>query len=567
MGSFNLQCAITRETIGEDDEIVSFFVEPVLNEDGNVNIYQHLDNKQPQYVISSLPVYGRYGDYGRAERLKPNEEPLGNQLAVDASIALYDYDYTEAATEDYPGHFAKGGGKGYFDTNTQHIVIKKESYDAIWSEVKDKDLADLLDKGKIKEAFSGKIDPDFLAYLQDLKDVNPIEFVGAAQIVRAFDELNVHMGLNIKIASQFSGNDFRLRKLMHMGLKDNKPNPNAGENEQCKYTCMVSGDAFSAGDKVMAIPIVGKHTVDGEKNIAIINDHEVCGLYQLTSSPIKCTVNNDGTINSSDITDEQARLMRVGLPISYFNDKDAQDSVNTILINRPSIKNWGNYHQLTMALISERAYNALQIQPNKTLKTDFNIFKKSAKIFDEFISQVPIDQIKARQILEKSGLYDNEDLEVFYDYLVEDLTSTTRDPKYRNRDIGRGFKNSFCVLKSSTGEGKYDRNEFTDLIRHDSEQSFLSKILRTNLSNIITDNETGNLTDIANRLSGIVNVLKDSIGIISYLDKNGLGLIPAKEYTGTLTVQQQRILNQSVREPSTKAVMEKLKDYDDEMSL
>lgn len=556
MGSFNLQCEISGETIGPDDEVISFFVEPVLNKDGNVKISQHLEKGESQYVISSLPVYGRYADYGRIQRLKPQEEPLGNQLATEVSKALYDYDYSSDDVENYREHFCKGGGKSFLDTNTRQKVIKIESYNAIWSEVKDKDLAELLEQGKIKEAFDNRIDNDLLSHLESLKDVNPVEYVGAAQIVRAFKELNIDLGLKVKIAGSFALRDAKLRKSMHDALSLESEKKESAE--LFKYTCMISGNALSEGEKVYVVPLVATHSMFSDDSIGMINDRDVCGFYSVICSPIESIVDQEGNVSALNMSERQLNWMKMGMPIDY--DATKETIFNDILAGNVAQFHYGNDYPVKLAMISETAYKALNLKESDLLKKEYALLEGAAKVFDEAAKIMEKDPVKARNLFENSDFYPKKEaLDLFLDNLEEDMQDEDRR-KYHNANIGRAFKYAFYSMASSSGNGKYDDNVLMDLLRADNSRSFVPNVLRSLLNKKIMHNETGKTEDVVKLIGKVKDEISLPLALISKLDKFGIGLQPAREYEGTLSASEQRKLNREIKSPSIEASMKRLRD-------
>ena len=562
MGSFNLQCAISGETIGPEDEVVSFFVEPVLNKDGMVKVGGHFEKGENQYVISSLPVYGRYGDYGRVVRLGINEEPMGNQLATEVSKALYDYDYSENDVENYYDNFSKGGGKSFLETNTLHKVIKIESYNAIWSEVKDKDLAELLEQGRIEDAFEGNIDSDLLEHLKNLNEINPVEFVGAAQLVRAFKELNIDLGLKVKIASQFSMKDMKLRKSMHNAL-ENINSGNSGSGSAFKYTCMVSGNALASGDKAYVIPLVSKYSL--ESNIGIVNERNVCGYYEISASPIEAVIDENGDVKATNISDRQFSWVVAGTDDEVDVTKDNLfEKIRAGEINNVS---WGNIYHSNFAIISEDSYKALGIKEGNLLKEEYKIVESAAKLFDSAVELIEKEPVKAREIFENSDLFPRKDaIDIFFETLEEDILDPKREG-YRNSDVGRAFKNAYYSIASIKGDRRYDNNILMDYTRPDNDHSFIFSLMRRHVNKTIMSNETGKMEDAVKILGAISDEMQKSFDLICRLDRFGIGLMPAKEYIGTLAVKEQKKLNRDVREPSIQASLKTLREHEEEYSL
>ena len=516
MGSFNQQCAISRETIGEGDKVVSFLLEPEMNEQG-----------EDVYKLGSLPVYGIYSDYGRVRSLSPGDAPIGQELAIEVANKLYGYDYSEEAVENYPEHISRGGGKSAFDTKTVQWMIKQEAYDGLWSEVSNTEILELLKAGQIETAFANKIDKDLIALLHEMDKTSVNDLADAAQLIKGLQQLNVPLGLQTSICSQFAMNDYNCRKSLHAGLIKAEVGKDKTSEAKARYTCMVSGHALAPGETAYLIPIIERRSRGDMYGNGHVNTHQVDGMYEVCTTPIRCNVDSEGKLQPQELTERHISWTTVGTEYEV-EDIEKEFFVEDVLSGKFVSEIFHSKHGICGAIISEQAYGLLSMGKSaEIVQKDYQIFCDAAALFEEAWSLHQTDKEKAEALMVEQDLYRDAKLSLFdFDYIQEQIE---KNPEHENFSLGRAFKDSLHSLKSSNEKRGFYRNVFGDQINPSNDHAFLSHSIRLIANRILMRNEKGSVSKVAEELKNVADVIAQYYQLIGKLDQYGIGISAAQE--------------------------------------
>lgn len=556
MGSFNLQCAISKETVRTGDKVLSFFLEPVLSENENVNVCGALGAGEARYKLSSIPVEGVYSDYGRVLRLSNEDCGRDQDFAVSVAKSLYAFDYSEGAVENYYSNFSKGGGKSAYDTNTLQWVIKSDVYEAVIQEhVKLK-----LSSANIA-VNEREIDEDLNSLLMSEAAV-PEDVFQVSQLLQVLKNLNIELGLQGKGRSSSSASDYERRKKMFASLKKGSKESDLLCDDPVRYTCLVSGDAVAPGDTVYVLSLVAQHNNDSVDFIAHVDDFKANGIYAFNCDPIKCTVTEAGEIVADNI-----ELFKMGCSLAYTGEdleKEKEHFIENLLSGKYSASIFrGDNYAIRGAVISESAYAAIEEKNGykQGVLNDYKLFKEAAKVIDQAWMLYKEDESKGMDFL-------SNEHSCFKKGVAEAVQDSLMYAKEKNDSslVGRAFRSSLYLLSSSNTKNKFARNAVAVSLELASDEMMASSIRRSVL-NLLNKPNGLSIEDKVNKLEKYVDVLANCNRVAGGLETHGLIVEASSLYQGSLTVGEQRTLNRTGRKAALDALIKNAKDEQHEMGM
>lgn len=544
MGSFNVQCAISKETILTGDKVVSFFLEEEKSENGN-----------SVYKLGSLPVHGVYGDYGHVYRIEQSKEPLGQADAISVAKKLYKYDYTEKGLESYHGSPGRGGAKGMFEATSAHWVIKQEAYDQIWGEVDESDIFDALMKGEVEKAFNHKIERGLLQELKSMDGFEPISLLPAAQLVKGIQQLNISFEIQSSMTSQFGLSDYKGRKPLHVALKKMKSGQDKSSSVAARYSCFVTGHAVSPNETVYVLPVRSAIHLSGGKTLGHLNTHSVTGMHQFCERPIKCLVSENGSI----VFDDQERslnLTMLGTGLS-FQDLQKENFIEELLSGKFTSELYQESYQTSGVVLSSEACKILMKGKERELvMKDFELFCDAAEAFSSACFALSKGEPElSKQILTSKGVYkDTKDLFS----LMERVLSRAKDVNSFYMDIGYMFRETCYELKTSRADYDYMTNQFFKMINTSDSDGMFHHNVKSALSKVMFYNREEDFGETVKKFNNVASVFADCFQLACNLDRFGIGLRPSQAFQTEISIGEQRSLNEKVRESVTSSVLKTL---------
>lgn len=569
MGSSNLQCAISKETIVPTDETVTLIIEPVPENDREMkSLYKTASDIGELFKINSLPIKGTYEDYGRSIALD------SDSVEIELCKQFYGYDYSSDMGDDWgaSGYRLKRGEpvRSYYDTNTVEFVVLKDVYDMLVSNTNNTHISALVKERKFKEAFGGAIDEQLLSVINGVQSDAVI--VEAATFLQGLRNLGVRLSHTPGIAGQLGDEDFKMseevRSKLTMELNDKKQDLGAPE-----LFCLLTKEAIENDSVVYVAPVLSNSNINRDMGVASYGNHSVKSMFDLITSPIACRYQNKKLTPVQPINGGVRNLLIKTLrQKESINDNEIIDLITKSgeLLGMGFFQN--EIYTANCVVFSEDAYNALNSedeieQLRSRMTSDMDIYVDSLiklheitetqyKSVDDFISEI-----------KKSGVFKGENLEralKVIDIYTNEVKSEGRSYRYLLDDLHRFIPGTESDSRFVARNSFYD-----DVIKEDGNNGifpYLTVIeINKNLDSV--SKNAPSAESYAHTLKvnchEILSTALENCKLLRNLSKAAIVLYPSDIYSGDLNISEQRALMRKINLYSYQRCLEKIKEYEE----
>jgi hypothetical protein len=569
MGSSNLQCAISKETIINGDETVTFILEPVLSESGDIqNITKPATSQGQYFKINSLPIFGVYDDYGRSIASE------GQDIVLSLVKSFYDFDYSEDSNDEWGASGKRLHRGGYvtspYDTNTYELVMLKSSYDILIKSTDDKFISKLLKADKIEQAFGESIDDELLSAI---KKMTPhFAIMQAATFLKGLRNIGFSLTPAPTIAAQRGIEDFKMSISTHKALADIDVCNTIIAGKPAEF-CLLTKKAISDNQIVHILPIISKRKSDKPIDLISFDNHSVNARYKAITGPIECILNNGEFTLTKPLKESVKNALTCALQLSSKTDDG--DVLNTIVKQRKVTTGsfFKQTYQISYVAFGEQAMNYFatkQFNLHNSLRADFEVFLEKVKVLHDLGSQEYSSFDSFEDALKNANVFNEAGLGVVFrtiDIYSSEVEPTQKIIKYL---LTQFFKRIPPVQEPLA---KYPRqhNLFYDTALHTcSHQSQLHDIvIESEEEKLIAAFENINCTEAFSyaafaQLSELLDINITVISILSKLNKAAIPLMPFDTYTGDLNILEQHEIIDSISRASYKRLDTLLKEYESE---
>ena len=571
MGSSNLQCAISKETISKGDLTVTFILEP-NSEDGSLpSLLEPALEQGHHYRLNSLPIIGKYDDFGH-NHAKPRQDNVINLVKE-----FYGFDFSSKMYGEW-SPIGKQLNRGepvtsFHDTNTYEFVVLKSVYDIVIKNTNDSEISALLKAKELNKAFSGAIDPQLLAALKNATFRAPIK--NAATFLKGLRDLGISLKPTPSIAAQNAMTDYRLSAKSHES-NYKAPESCVDDNSTPREFCLFTKQAISDGSVVYFIPLLSNQELGRKLPLASYDNYKVTSRYTPLSSPIKCKY-IDGTFTPVSPLDSVTRYMLVksfNLDVST-SDQDliSVAAANNELFTEHEIKFLSSRLHKGYVVLTESAYNALAVNDSceliDNLKADASVFKSAVFTLNE-LATAPYESIdELVDAVSKCGVFQSKNLES----AVSTLKIYGRNMEMKPSYVLFLMKDIFKYIPpAKESNSSYMRlNTFAEqVVRNDFGHGFFHLKVASELGDILSSkpdsfgNESNYKTFISGFIDGTLTNMLELAKTLIGLNAAAITLVPFDTYLGSLTITEQRDLVTQINTESYEHCQRKLKEYEDE---
>lgn len=581
MGSSTLQCALSRETIKEGDHVVTLLLEP-NNPNGNIShINQQIKHQTQHFKLGSLPIFGKYADYGQIDAQDPES------LAIRMSKALYDYDFSRETNDEAGSRgdqlMLGGCTTEYDETHTLQWTVSRAAYEALMSKV---DL-DAMEQSLL----AGDQDKQLktLFHEQLLENVSKIHapdktraLTRTLAFTKALNDLGIPFHIQSKRTSQTAAYDDKARIKIHAALKQEEMKGKVrAAPTSAVWTCAVTGDALAPGDKAYILPIDDRLDLDEDSNAVYFDEHKVTGMYALAAPEVAVTMTDNHEFTLEGPLSELQKRFIQGQVVEQGTEIEEQTLINKLASGELSYKDrFDNYHRNIMVL-SEPAYQALVKNNRPALVNSFDQWRETVEMLKQMHEASPQTIEEVKDLIPEGYPHMKWLKGMFYDAEVQ----KQRDEELKNSPLGdlvkdkkkytpEKIKDHFKFQAKSyffkmPGNGdRWSKNSFSNLFRDDGELSnILSYVFKGGLLSNFGSKDLDSVKKSLDFMAVMANEFNSTIHVVNGLNSFGLSIAPSHRVESGLTVEDQRALNQSMRTATTKAIIERRQEWDEECSM
>lgn len=568
MGSSNLQCAISKETIESGDKTVTFILEPVLESGKIKKILKPASTQGEYFKLNSLPILGVYDDYGRSFAAKNQED------TISLVKEFYSFDYSEELGDDWGsrGWRLNRGGPvdSPYETNTYELVVLKEAYDTLIENTNNTLIKTLLNDGKISKAFNEAIDPQLLSAAKKRSHHDSV--IAAATFLKGMRDLGLSITPAPTICAQMAINDFELSLEVHNKLNEKKALPSS-----CcflpKHFCMLTKKAIPNNKTIYLLPLMSNMEYNQPIDLISFDDHKVNARFSALSAPLKCLY-KEGKLSLVDNVNDSLDDVRdeLSLPASMSDD----DVLEAITEHRPVTKKDGYFSfssLVSYVVFSEKAFSVLTAEETKSyknIKLDADFFSTSL-IKLHSISEMNHDNFDSfKNEIEKSGCFNDRGLK-YVSSIIEIYGSEIECTQSSKEMIIRRIIERVppCPMPNE----KYPRlyNSFYEMFfNFESGKCLLHDKQAVKNQEKISDifDKKYSKEDFSETLKSVVSCILENnlvvLNILNGLNKAALPLMPSDDYVGELRVYEQNILMEKISKISYERLALKIEEDDSE---
>lgn len=551
MGSYNLQCPLTKETISRGAKTVTLIVEPTGDTTKLGNIAVSPKSQGEHFQFASLPIKGTYEDFGR-------NIADANQKEVIEHIknTFGGYDYTEKMGD-------KWGSKGlqlnrgepassYFDTNCFELTFLRSAYDIIISETENSDIVGAINNGDPLSVLHDAMAEDTIKNFEGIKHELLIEM---GTFLKGLRNLGFSINHHVSLAASQAHYDFNTRiKLNHKPI---------GTNSSVITTerCMFTGYAINEGDIVYVIPVMFKEDLNRELKIANLDNYKSKARFTPVSAPIKATFKHGAPA-------EALSHDKLTTKINLLTTQD-ENALNeqTLLhhIWKEETETFGKKSKFFSPEVFQRRYALISEQAFELITSN-----KISKLADD--KEVFVDSIsELMRICESSADLDSLVASLTASELIQDTGAKTIKIMLDNQPYSpdRAKKAaSFSLenyIEKDNSEKRWERmNIIMALIKSEHDlvvPHHVANALANGISAVWTASTSDDIEkNIRKYLDYIIPTLEINIKLLAGLSKYGVALMPMDKYLGELTISEQRELMHKIKLTGQAYVDAKLKE-------
>jgi len=546
MGSSNLQCAISKETISTGDKTVTFLLEPVLSGDGNIKgILKPASNQGEYFKVNSLPILGEYDDYG-------NSFADDNQDKIISLVKdFYGFDYSEELSNEW-------GSRGWrikrgkpvdspYDTNTAEFVVLRAVYDVIINNTDKSSITGLLKNNQIELAFGSAIDNQLLTSIDGMGSDSSV--INAALFLKGIRNIGASLTPAPTISSQMEIQDFKMSQDTRNNMGE-APSIKNDPNTRPSDFCLLTRKAVNNHDIVYLLPIMSTKECGKPIDLISFDNYSVTARYKPISKPMKCVFNN-GTYSLSNSTDE-VMLENLANMLSVPITGSTNALLYKITTHSPITVGRGMFasnYQVSYIVLSEHAFNYLNNSENSTkcsyIKPDANTFlNSSTKLYS--ISKDEHSSFKSfKESIEKSGVFDKKTLDFAIstiDIYADQLDVNESNLSYLVKLILKYIKPK---ADEETARSRHYNAFFEQILNIESDNSEWHRDILFEHSDKLDDifDNNHNTDDFHKALKSLIDdslfMSEEIMPIISSLDRAAITLMPFDKYTGEISISEQ----------------------------
>lgn len=557
MGSYNIQCKVSGGSILEDDEVVTLLLEP-NSEDGSFSVAGKPFNKtKPHFLIASLPVIGKYADFGKTEAASESD-------ATRLSKSIYDYDFSEETNDNYGNrgqNICLDGEYHDFEEKAYVWTIKKCVYDALInnSEITSANSKELFENKShllhdrlIKEVASNELKDDSLLNLTKL--INGLEILGYEFM---YQGSNSH-------GRSYQG---EIKKL----AKNKILSPSESESIIPTYVCSFTGKSIAPGETVRVFPIQSR--ISDHTNPVHLNSHTTTGINGLAGISFDAKVNEDGTLTHGSLTTWQERL----LTISEKNEVlDSQTALKRLEEGNLSIPGTKEYKDIM--IVSKTAFDALESEFKSEYFNDFLIYSKM--LIDAF--EIDQETLLDKDLLIKYGKDNNlkfiedtarnQSLENNHEYMQSLLKNN--EPEKAKEFMASTIRNDIVrdalLFGVPVKDSQWNRhNQFCESL--DDRGILGDKLSRLfNYSIRESSGRNGSKDKILSTLANLKSIAQEidrDAAFVNALSYYSMQITPSNKTSGSYSVNQQHLIASKIDTAIADHVVESARERDVEIGL
>lgn len=565
MGSSTAQCALSRETIKEEQEVVTFLLEPNASV-GNISKTNEMIKSQAQhYQLCSLMIKGKYADFQQVE----TSDPKSN--AIKLTQELYGVNFSEEQNDEMGSRgedIKLGGGTTEYDgSDTLQWSISKVAYDALMSSTDMKQASKDFQSGKYDDYMKEIFHPALLDKLNSTEDKS--EILTMIMLTRALNDVGLPFQHQSRRTSQTAFYDDKSRVKYHAMLKTTPASDSAADTTKATWTCFITGNALAPGDEAYIVPIDDKLRLNDESNSIFFDDHRTAGMYGISCPEIKAIMNQEGGFDlAGDVNPFHIRLIKAQTLKSDYDGEPTDKEVFDKLINGDiQVNNRMNNYRRNFMVFSKESYEKI-MPPNNTILIDgFDKWKshillvkgfmdEGAKRFSDIKDRLPDDM--PEHIIKGID-------SMFYDHIEDsEMDEEERANMFKHGATGQLFR--------MDGEKEWTANAFTLLFTEDYGMlsDFQASVFKNNL--VRSFNPRGSMEDVdlpreINYLENIAKEYNSAFQLYCKIQEAGLSISPSHCVESELTVTEQRLLNNEVKDACAQHILQRKQEWESECGM
>lgn len=424
MGSFAIQCDISKEPIYSGDYVYAFYLEPNNPDFTLSHLSSPLKSMFQHFKISSLPVYGTYNNYGSVDSV-----PNHSKKEIELAKKLYrGYDFSNDENSPEPG----------LSENKMIFAVHKSVFEA------------LVEKGK---TLNTKIPISQAMFEESIEVMDKEHLSSYEDKLEPFLKTIALIGHKFKFETRLISSESVDNGIPRHKIHDYVKNKLSIENnaKDTGFFCPITRRSIKTGERLKAFAVQPSHPTVGGFSLRVFKKHNIGGQFGICSPEIDCRINDKGEFIAEN--NPMFNQMVSNSIIQPSSDLLLELSEGKSI----SLRNGISY--ISLMLVPEDVFNLVSDKSHVFLK-DYDDWKKAVKII-QTIKDTSTHESMLKCFTDKG----------FTEYSIKEIIPSNEELTiYNNADQDRLLEikmQMFMMLEDSLnsihGREKYFGNEFNTL--------------------------------------------------------------------------------------------------------